>query len=293
MLAAIMITHNPNIDTFYHSIRSIIECVDSVYIFDNASLNIYEIRTLVNNYSNVTLLVSDENLGIAGLNVAANCAIKEGAKLISFFDQDSVLPDNFGKSVSSFFCKYNNAVCAPLHRDKNKLNMLCQRYIFTPFRIKKLTIDFDCNVNEFISSDFVIGSGMTISKDIWQRLSGFDERFFLDCADMDFCLRLKEKNIKIYLMTDCIMEHEIGLNREKVFGIFSISMHSPKRHYYYFLGVMMLLKKPYVPFSFKANYLLKILIQYVAYGFLIKNSSDHRIEINNAISQAFRGSKNT
>lgn len=288
MLAVIMITHNPNLIAFSDSMRSILRNVDLVCVFDNASLNINKVRTILNNHLNVILIESDENLGISGLNVAANRAFEEGAKLISICDQDSVFPENFRKEVYSFFGKHNNAICAPLHRDKNKSNKLCQRFLFTPFGIKKLDINFDENVNDFVLSDFVIGSGMTISKDIWERVSGFDGKYFLDCADIDFCLRLKFEEIPIYLLKSCIMNHEIGIDREKVLGVFYVSMHSPIRHYYYFSGVLMLMKKKYVPISFKVSYALKLSIQYIVYCFLIKDSASHKKEINRAILNAFK-----
>lgn len=285
-LSSIMISYNPDLDKLSSVLERASVLFDSVYIFDNASKNSIKVKELLCKFDNVFIEQSDENVGISGLNCLAKKAFSDGADFISIIDQDSVLPNNFRNSVEVFSNKYSEAVCAPIHTDINRENQLCFRYLFRSLGIKKEKIIIHENMDEYIETDFCIGSGMTVSQNIWEKVGGFDDTFFIDCADLDFCLKLFSEKIKIYLMSSCLMKHEIGSPRERVI-FFNVSMHKPIRHYYYFSSILCLLRKKTTPCGFKLHYMLKLIIQYIVYSFLVTESNQHRKEINRAIIEFF------
>lgn len=285
-ISSIMITYNPDFSKFSEVIKKASEIFEFVYIFDNASTNVIDIEKLACNFENVLIEKSSDNVGISGLNFLASRAFSSGSNVISIIDQDSVLPFNFYNKVESFFIKYPEAVCAPIHADINLNGNFCFRYLFSRFRIKKEKIIINDTIDEYIETDFCIGSGMTISKSVWNKIGGFDGSFFIDCADLDFCIRLHIEKIKIYLIANCTMKHEIGSQRESVL-FFNVSMHKPIRHYYYFYSILTLLSRKTTPLCFKLHYISKLFVQYIVYSFLVNESKLHRREINRAILEFF------
>lgn len=284
-ISAIMISYNPDIDKLSSVLSQADKLFDNMYIFDNNSQNIEGVLALTSQFYNIKLECSEKNLGISGLNSLAYLAFEDGADFITIIDQDSIFPDNFRSCVELFYKDGENThtVCAPVHIDLHHEKTLCKRYMIKRFGISKLKIESDCSVsNEYLATDICIGSGMTINKNIWQEVGGFGSEFFIDCADFDFCIKLYNKGIRIYYLSACIMMHEIGSTREKLF-FFHVSMHSPIRHYFYFYSMLKLISKNTTPSGFKIHYVIKLVIQYFIYCFLIRDSKLHRKEINRAI----------
>jgi GT2 family glycosyltransferase len=75
-----------------------------------------------------------------------------------------------------------------------------------------------------VSVGWVSGAALFIRRDIFERVSGFDERFFLYFEDMDLCLRVGLSGFKVVLLPSLSFRHEGGRS-------FS-SDESKKRAYY-------------------------------------------------------------
>ena len=44
----------------------------------------------------------------------------------------------------------------------------------------------------------------------------FDEDFFIDFVDVEWCLRCKKNKVAIFVVPDAVMEHEIGISSVKL-----------------------------------------------------------------------------
>lgn len=64
--------------------------------------------------------------------------------------------------------------------------------------------------------DHVIGAFYLVRTDLFRRLNGFDERFFVYLEDLDFSLRAKEAGYSCYFLTDARMYHKGGGASEAV-----------------------------------------------------------------------------
>ena len=58
--------------------------------------------------------------------------------------------------------------------------------------------------------DAVSGAFMLIDRDWWDRLGGFDERFFLYAEELDLCLRLRQLGGKVGLVPAARVMHDVG-----------------------------------------------------------------------------------
>ena len=65
--------------------------------------------------------------------------------------------------------------------------------------------------------DWTSGAAMIIRKDIFERIKGFDERFFLFYEDADICKRLRNGGFKVYFYPFCKITHFKGENVNEEF----------------------------------------------------------------------------
>jgi N-acetylglucosaminyl-diphospho-decaprenol L-rhamnosyltransferase len=55
--------------------------------------------------------------------------------------------------------------------------------------------------------DLVIGAAMFIRKDVFEKLGGFDERFFLYHEEIDFAHRLRDAGMRLVYLPQCVVVH--------------------------------------------------------------------------------------
>jgi N-acetylglucosaminyl-diphospho-decaprenol L-rhamnosyltransferase len=55
--------------------------------------------------------------------------------------------------------------------------------------------------------DLVVGAAMFIRTDIFRRLGGFDERFFLYHEEIDFAHRLRDQGLRVVFLPQCVVTH--------------------------------------------------------------------------------------
>jgi len=94
--------------------------------------------------------------------------------------------------------------------------------------------------NEITSVDSVGGCSMLIKKDVIEKLSLFDTRFFYADAEYEFCIRAKRAGFEILYVPKSIIWHKIGTSRrkimDKVSDTFLIKMDpfGLKRHFMFY-----------------------------------------------------------
>lgn len=56
--------------------------------------------------------------------------------------------------------------------------------------------------------DLVVGAAMFIRKDVFERVGGFDERFFLYHEEIDFAHRLRDAGLRVVYLPQCVVTHK-------------------------------------------------------------------------------------
>lgn len=223
-VCAILVTYNPD-SNILTNIAAIIPQVDQVLVIDNASLprgKSYleqlppseKIKVIHNTY----------NLGIAtALNQGVRFAKNHHFEWIITFDQDSLAPDNL---LASLFEEYERAshsseiaVLAPVPYDQ------ATGFSPKPFR--------DIKEGHLIV-DSVITSGALLRLSAIEKVGYFDDSFFIDYVDHDFCLRLHKFGYRLLLVPKSRLAHNYGNPRcHKILGFSFFSYnYSPLRRYY-------------------------------------------------------------
>lgn len=227
---ALFILYNPKTEEL-ERINNLAIHFDTVYVYDNSESN-KSLRSFFK-LQNIIYLWNNKNNGLAiPYNYVLEKAYESKIRWLSLFDQDSIVTDNLvlGLRIHTYQkIDSNIAVIAPRiqYDDNNVAN----------------------RNNQFV--DWVINSGQMINVVlVKQNNIKYDENYFLDRLDADFCMQLKLKKLLILQVGNVFMKQNLG----EIYKGYTI--HSPVRNYYMFRNRLYFNKKFYhFPISTILNFI--------------------------------------
>jgi len=239
--------------------KELFACIKSIYdskpktkfeiiVVDNDSVNIIK-KELYTKFKNVKYIKSNRNLGYGGGN---NLGTKYASGEYFFFlNPDTIILNNVIDALSGFLDKNKNAgIVAPLLFDKsNKPYEFQGNLELTPLRgivvlsflskvfkniFNKYWITSE-NKNEIKEVFSIPGTAFVIRKNLFDKVIGFDERFFLFFEEHDICKRVKKEGYGIFIDSKAKVFHEWGASTKKGKDIKKIFERSRflyfKKHY--------------------------------------------------------------
>lgn len=215
-------------DRIDETTRALAPQVDRVIIVDNGSAErcLTTVRALASGLPAVQLIELGSNLGVGrALNVGAAAARDAGATWIVTMDQDTTA----GGSMVAELLRCAERLEGDLVAATEAVPSAAGR----PFG--------DC-----IPVQVAITSGNLVRLSAWEALGGYNEAFFIDSVDFDFCLRLRRAKRQILRCAAATMRHRLGTRRPLGPGILSkitFVEHSPRRRYYMFRNHLYLLQQ--------------------------------------------------
>ncbi|HFI0014721.1 TPA: glycosyltransferase family 2 protein [Streptococcus suis] len=228
-ISAGIVLFNPDIKRLKENIDAVIIQCTHLYLVDNGSGNVDEVKGLLNQYnqSKISILWNRENQGIAkALNQLTSAAQKEGFDWILTLDQDSVVPSNIVGEFEKYINNSSVGILCPIICDRNK--------------DEEIKINEDCT-----EIDECITSGSLLNIKAWSEIGGFDERMFIDGVDFDICYRLRQRGYKIYCIHSVVLLHELGHIEYHRFLFWKVLVknHSAFRKYYIARNIIYVAKK--------------------------------------------------
>lgn len=217
MIAAGIVTCNPDLENLKQNYMKYIDDVEMMYICDNASDNIKQLEYMFDRNKKVTVIKNDNNKGIAyALNRIMKKAKEDGIQWVLTMDQDSLCQE---KIVSRLIPYCDNSI-----------GIICPHTIEMGGTRNSLQND---NTIQYV--DFCITSASLTNVAAWDVVGGFDEWMFIDIVDFEFCARIKEAGYKILQINNVFLYQRIGQLSEIVVGKRHIYVrnHSPLRKYYF------------------------------------------------------------
>ena len=217
MIAIVIVTFNSSIELLKKIFEELSK-KNAIFISDNGSHNIAEIKKLIDRYDNIFLIENKENIGIAK---AQNIVINKIERLkqyrfILFLDDDSfVTQDTLNKLITDYY----------------KIN---KKYD----RIACLSLTNTTNEKGIVSVDQAINSGMLVSVENIKKIGNFCSELFIDMVDYEWCWRARKSGYAIMLDYNCHFIHQIGRKR----GRLNKDVPAPFRLYYVFRNTIYLMK---------------------------------------------------
>ena len=212
----------------YNSSEAIVPCLRSiaagpesgnsaeVIIVDNASVD--DTTSLVRNgFPGVRLIENNRNSGFAAaVNQAA--AIANGEFLL-ILNPDTVVNEGFFAGLMKFFASHAEAGVAgcrivdaagnqipSVWHDPSFGTVACE--VFLPYNTALKLITGTPGDTRRV--DMVSGACMAVRREVFQRLGGFDKRFFMYYEDADFCLRTRRDGFSVYFLPQISAFHGGG-----------------------------------------------------------------------------------
>ncbi|HZH60170.1 MAG TPA: glycosyltransferase family 2 protein [Metabacillus sp.] len=250
-VCAVIVSYNPE-ENIYKNMNTLKNIVDYVIIVDNGSSSINSLNSLKKiefSIENCKIVYNNCNKGIAyALNQGCKLAIEKGFDWVLTLDDDSSVPENM---VDVLLEKYEEL-------NDNKIKILAP--IITDFSGKNKNV-------KSMYIDTAITSGSLMKLDSFDKVGFFEEAYFIDMVDIEYCFRLKSNGYKIYQVAEAILYHRLG--RQK--SILKIGKrewkalnHNEIRKYYIYRNTFQMYKRYFfkypIPLLLSTKGVLKIFI---------------------------------
>ena len=196
-----------------------------IIIVDNASDD-GSVEFLREKYPSVKLIINKTNLGFGKAN---NLALREAkGKFILLLNPDTIVAEDTFIKIIEFFNQTPEAGlagCKILNPD-GTLQLPCRRSfpgpwtsftkvtgLSTLFPKSKIFARYNLTYldeNESYEVDAISGSFMMMKKEVYDKVGGFDEQFFMYGEDLDLCYRIQKAGYKVYYVHSTQIIHYKG-----------------------------------------------------------------------------------
>ncbi len=208
------------------SIRKATERLNvEIIVVDNASED-GSPAAIKGKFPQVKLIENKKNLGFGKAN---NQALKiASGEFLLLINPDAIVREDTLTKMLRFFREHPEcglAGCKVLNPD-GTLQLPCRRSFPTPwvsftkitglsklFPKSKLFAKYNLTYldeNQTYEVDAVSGSFMMLRKKVYEKVGGFDERFFMYGEDLDYCYRVKKAGFKVYYFAGAEVIHYKG-----------------------------------------------------------------------------------
>jgi len=227
-LSIIIVNYNVKefLQNLLHSIeKASAEISKEIIIIDNASDD-GSVEVIKEKFPSVILIENKINVGFGKAN-NQGLKIVQG-KYILFINPDCIISeDTFNKMISFFESNPDCGLagCKILNSD-GTLQLACRRSFPGPwtsftkvtglsniFPKSKIFARYNLTYldeNKTNEVDAISGSFMMMSKDVYQKIGGFDEQFFMYGEDLDLCYRVQKNGYKVYYVHNTQIIHYKG-----------------------------------------------------------------------------------
>jgi rhamnosyltransferase len=231
---AVVVSYN-GLDKLTRGVDALRPQVGRILVVDNGSEA--ETLTILDSLEldpRVEVIRLPENTGVAhALNVGVRLAKARGYEWLLTMDQDTVVD---GTMVSAFEAVLNQNPefeCLAPTLQRTSERALDAR----PIR-------------------YAITSGNLLKVRLFDEVGPYDEAFFIDCVDFDFCLRLRRAGHVLFRVPGAFMQHDVGLPMPPRHPLRKFyTFHPPVRRYYMVRNYMYLARRHVLRFP---GFILKL-----------------------------------
>lgn len=210
---AIILLNYKHLDDSLACLKSLKSChfpqVLKIYFVDN-SPDHTDTKILFKKYPDVVYLPQNQNLGFAkSINIGLKQAKKEGSQYFLIINPDVTVDKNFPKLLKHFQDDKTLLVAPAIKHTQNSK---------TVFGLDG-TVDWKTakathknlrtiKTKSLINSQFVTFACVFLNRKTLEKVGYLDERYFMYCEDVDYCLQTKKSGGKIILDPSVVVSHE-------------------------------------------------------------------------------------
>ncbi len=227
-LSIIIVNYNVKefLQNLIHSIeKATLNITKEIIVVDNASDDGSN-EFIKNNFPQIKLIANNKNLGFGKAN---NLGLKETlGKFILLINPDTIVAEDTLEKMIEFFRKNPEAGlagCKILNPD-GTLQLACRRSFPGPwtsltkvtglsslFPQSKIFARYNLTYldeNQSYEVDAISGSFMMMRREVYEKVGGFDEQFFMYGEDLDICYRIQKAGFKVFYVHTTQIIHYKG-----------------------------------------------------------------------------------
>lgn len=272
---SLIVTYNPIQENLHLLVNALKKSGCTPIIIDNASKVLFS--------ASCYIIRLEHNLGIAkAQNIGIEYAIKNNAKIVVFFDQDSLITDDqFIKKLYQPILDGKTKITAPVFTDS------VRGFVYSIVDIDKNGVRKKYypspDAKPFTVSN-VISSGTMVDVNALIDIGNMLDELFIDYVDTEWCLRAHHKGFNVLIIPSARMTHSIGDMTIRIGKLF-LPKHSPFRRYYRVRNAFYLLRKKHIP---KRMAFREIIFSIIHQVILIVYSKGERLAYISSLSNGIR-----
>ncbi len=243
-MTIIIVTHN--------SSQYISECLNTIAPYNNKDINIIivdnastdiTLEIIKTKFPSITLIQNLKNIGFAA--AVNQAAYQSKSDYLLILNPDTRLESKYFEKLQKFIeQKPDLSICGfqlistkgedlPSCWKTPTLKTLCFE-MFLPHKISlKLVTESSNKLSEI---DAVSGACMLIRRETFEKLGGFDDRFFMYVEDLDFCLRARKTGYQVFINPDIKVVHHVAKSSWQdmqgfFFNIYTSKFYFLRKHY--------------------------------------------------------------
>lgn len=252
--ACIIIWYKPSYDVitkWFNTIQNQ-NNMDVFVIVDNTPIqSLNEVPNI--NWANTIYVSLKNNVGIAeAQNIGITKAMEMGIDYFFFFDQDSIIPDNYFIRMINAYKIINKDIQAPLIL--GPIHKSINQHINYKEKSK-------CKINNYSVVDSVLSSGSLMNTEVINKVGPMNSALFIDQVDHEYCFRASSQNIPTIIYNEVELPHQIGEKVVRFLGA-NFIISSPFRYYYQFRNAIILTKLHYVPKHIKRKIFIRRVVEF-------------------------------
>jgi len=205
-------------------------CDYEIFVVDNASFD-GTVEAVRSQYPSVNVIANQTNAGFARANNQA--AAKAAGDYLFILNPDTLFLSNTISPLLDFMDTHPDvAVCGPrvLNEDGSiqrsvrgevswrmafaRHTLLGKMGLFSELLRQWRCRDFDYSKQADVGVS--IGAALLIRKNIYQRIGGFDERFFMYFEELDLCKRIREEGGRVVFYPGAEIVHLGGKSSKQI-----------------------------------------------------------------------------
>ncbi len=294
--AAVIVTFNPDLALLRELVDGLVaQC--RIWLVDNGSQTSrsHQIEAMAHTTEGVALLLLGSNMGIAAAQnrgIEAALAYVPDLEFILTLDHDSSVSEEMIGALETMYDLQSAtslvAAVGPLLFDPRAevpIAFHTRKGLWIRRRLRGVG-------NDPLEVDTLNSSGSLIACEALRKVGLFDETFFIDHVETEWCFRVKAAGYRLYGCPQVRMVHRMG-DDARAFWFFGSRVwpeRSPARHYYIFRNSFFLQRLAYVPRSWKLWNIVKLILTFAIFGFIGDKANDQRREMCRGFKEGVRGS---
>ena len=170
---------------------------------------------IAKHYPNIHQIVNMENLGFArGINIGLKYALDQNAEYIFISNNDAYINNDCLETLLRYHTIDVGILAPMIYYTKPPNRIWSMGGKIHPGNLEvsdKWAEKIDAgDWPDFIEQDFVPGCGMLFPRETLLKVGLFDESFSMYYEDLDYCLRVRKSNLKIKIIPEAKMWHQIA-----------------------------------------------------------------------------------